>query len=35
MSRPSNLFFPGYLAQTWRLPAGLLGATGLPHLDVT
>lgn len=33
---PFNLFFPGYesRAQTWRLPAGLLGATGLPHLDV-
>jgi hypothetical protein len=35
MNRPSNLFFPGYLAQTRRLRARLLVATGLPHLDVT
>lgn len=35
MRRPFNLFFPGFLAQTWRLPAGLLEATGLPHLEVT
>lgn len=35
MSSLSNFFLPGNLARTRRLPAGPLGATGLPHLELT
>lgn len=33
-SRPFDLFLSGHLAQKWKLPAGPLGVTGLPHLEL-